>query len=669
MRPRFHLLYLLALICLGLPVAARAQFQDPTPEELKMTSDPKAPGACAVYLYYEEKTDDPVHYHSVYARIKILQEKCKELATVNVPYLRGETKVSDIKARTIHSDGTVIPLAGKPEDLLVTKSGEREFGRRVLNLPSVEVGSILEYRYDIRYDDNHFSSPWWEIQKPFFVHKAHYYFVPFPNFQHPDVGSSRYLVDSKGNVANTLMWRSKLPEGVQMVHDASGRFTIDVADVPPIPEEEYMPPIASTLYRARFYYSSAHSVVDFWEAEAKSWSKDMDHFAEPNKPIQEAVAGIAGQGDAPLDKARKLYKAVQELDNTDFSRRKGAVELKVMGLKPAKRAEDTWAQKSGSKEDIALLYLAMLRASGITAYAMRVVNRNQGVFDVSYLNFDQLDDVIVVASIDGKEIFLDPGEKMCPFQTLHWTHAGTEGVRESAVGRAVGATPLAGYQANNTTRVGDLTVDAHGGVTGSVRILMTGQEALRWRQMALETDADELKKRFDRTLLARTPEGVGAHVDHFLGLDDLNVNLMAVVKVEGTLGTATSKRVILPGFFFESRGSSPFVNEEKRLTPVDMRYAEVVQDTITYHLPEGMTVEGAPQKGTVPWQPNAALGVSVEQSPGQVTVSRTLARGFAELKADKYQDLRAFYEKVAESDRQQLILTTTTEAKAGGKGD
>jgi transglutaminase-like putative cysteine protease len=41
-------------------------------------------------------------------------------------------------------------------------------------------------------------------------------------------------------------------------------------------------------------------------------------------------------------------------------------------LKVAKRAEDTWAQKSGSSQDIALLYLAMLRAAGLTAYDMKV---------------------------------------------------------------------------------------------------------------------------------------------------------------------------------------------------------------------------------------------------------------------------------------------------------
>jgi hypothetical protein len=150
---------ILLFVLITAPALLRAQFQDPTPEELKMTEDPKAPAAAAVYLNFEETTDDPLHYHSVYARIKILSEKAKDLATVDLPYVRGNNEITDIKARTIHSDGTVIPLVGKPEDLLTTKSGDRQVDRKVFNLPAVEVGSILEYRYQVRYDDNQYSPP------------------------------------------------------------------------------------------------------------------------------------------------------------------------------------------------------------------------------------------------------------------------------------------------------------------------------------------------------------------------------------------------------------------------------------------------------------------------------------------------------------------------------
>jgi len=164
------------------PIAASAQFQQPTDEELKMTADPKAPGAAAVYLDYREVTNDPQHFLSVYARIKVLTEKGKELATVELPYLRGETKVTEIQGRTIHPDGTIVPLAVKPEDLMIVKTGDRQLQRRVFTLPSVEVGSILEYRFDVNYDDGIVSSPQWKIQQKYLVHKAHYQFTPQRQF-------------------------------------------------------------------------------------------------------------------------------------------------------------------------------------------------------------------------------------------------------------------------------------------------------------------------------------------------------------------------------------------------------------------------------------------------------------------------------------------------------
>lgn len=307
----------------------------------------------------------------------------------------------------------------------------------------------------------------------------------------------------------------------------------------------------------------------------------------------------------------------------------------------------------------------MLRAAGLTAYGMIVVDRERGVFQPGYLNFDQLDDDIVLASLNGKEVVLDPGEKMCPFQGVSWRHAGAGGVRQSADGRAAAISPMQPYTSNVLNRIGDITLDDHGAVTGSIRFLMNGQEALRWRQSALENDPDEVKKRFDRWLESQVPDGVDAHLDHFLGLDDPEVILVAIVQVTGTLGTATSRRILLPGFFFESRGRRPFLDQEKRMEPVDMHYAEQVVDQITYHLPADLTVEGAPQDAKIPWEGHAVLVSKSKAATGQITIARQLSRAFTFAKPEEYQSLRDFYQKVASADQQQLVLT----ASAAGKGN
>jgi hypothetical protein len=651
------------LLALASPSFLLAQFQQPTDEELKMTTDPKAPGADAVFLNIEDITDDPLHYQSYYARIKVLTEKGKDLATVEIPYQRTISSVREIKARTIHSDGTIIPLVGKPEDLLIAKTvnkdgNQAQFNRTVFTLPSVEVGSILEYRYQIQLEDSRVSQPHWEIQGLYFVHKAHYFFTPFKAFLTGIQNTTNGMVlDGRGRAANTLIWWPKLPPGMNVTKDVGGRFSVDVTDIPPAPHEEWMPPISSFLYRVIFDYSAAGSGSDFWISEAKLWSKDVDRFADPSKPIHEAVDGLIAPTDSELDKAKKLYKAVQALDNTDYSRHKSEAEMKQLKLKVAKRAEDTWAQKSGSSEDIAQLYLAMLRAAGLTAYAMTVVDRSRGVFDPYYPSFSQFDDTLVILSTGGKEIFLDPGEKMCPFQNLSWRHSGAGGIRQTANDRTAGTTPFQAYTDNKILRIGDVTLDPHGAVTAGFRIVMTGQEALHWRQTALRNDLEEVKKQFDRSLEFSLPDGMEAHIDSFTGLDDPQVNLVATVKAKGSLGTATSKRLLLPGFFFQSRGALPFVAQEKRLEPVDMHYGDQITDQVTYHLPVGFSVEGAPPDAKITWPEHAMLVNKTVPAPGQITIARMLARSFTLAKPEDYQDLRGFYQKVAAADLQQLVLT------------
>ncbi|MDR3738089.1 MAG: hypothetical protein P4L40_03625, partial [Terracidiphilus sp.] len=352
--------------------------------------------------------------------------------------------------------------------------------------------------------------------------------------------------------------------------------------------------------------------------------------------------------------------------NTDYSRKKSESELKQLKLKEAKHAEDTWKQKSGTSEDIALLYLAMARSAGLTAYAIKVVARNRGVFDPSYMDVDQLDDTVILLGIGGKGVLVDPGEKMAPFATVNWRHSDAGGLRQSAEGPGYQATPMQTYTANTTVRTGDVTLDAQGQITGSIQILMVGQEALRWRQTALRNDETEVKKQFDKELAGVVPDGVEAHVDHFLGLDDPETSLMAIVKTHGTLGTATSKRVMLPGFFFEARGHTPFVSEEKRQIAVDMHYGDRVSEQMTYHLPAGVTVEGAPPDANIPWTGHAAFVTKTVATPGQVVIARTLARAFTQAKPEEYQELRGFYQKVAASDQQQLVLAA---APATAKGN
>ena len=110
----------------------------------------------------------------------------------------------------------------------------------------------------------------------------------------------------------------------------------------------------------------------------------------------------------------------------------------------------------------------------------------------------------------------------------------------------------------------------------------------------LNNDMEEVKKQFNESMRAYIPDGVQADFDHFLGLEDSSSNLIGFVKISGNIGTAAGKHFFLPGLFFESRAKHPFIAEEKRTIPVDVHYAREEQDSVTYHLPPGYSVESSP---------------------------------------------------------------------------
>ena len=690
MRFRPFLYVSVLAVALAAPLVSFAQFQAPTDAELKMTDDPKAPGADAVYLYREETQDDNIGFQSVYERIKVLTEKGKDLATVRIAYQRhfsygdrngdrdaenrasyvdrisGHMEVAAISGRTIHSDGTVIPLTTTAADLTDVKKGENQINTSTFNLPSVEIGSILEFRYQLRIDHGWvMGAPLWQVQLPYYIHKAHFKFTPSklyaPNSQ-AGIGGG-YTTDSHGQPRTDLLVTKHLPNPKALVQDAAGGYQLDIGDVPPIPREAFSPPLDDQILQVNFYYSASFVQKEYWQNQMNYWIKDVNQYTAPTGLIKSTADELAGGIASPLDKAKKLYDVVQKLDNTDYT---GKAGFRFFSNSiPAGSVETVFENKSGDSNQMALLYLALVRAAGLNARPERIASRNRHIFEVDFLDENQLDAVVVGITIDGKEIVVDPGEKMAPFQTLGWAHAGAGGVALTADGKIETVfTPVALNTDNTVVRVGKLTVNPDGTAAGTLKVGFTGQEALHWRQLALRIDGTNLNQQMERLLQQQAPDGVQLHLDRIAAIDDSSKQLVAVVTVSGSLAQHAGSHLVLPRLFFDTKTADPFPSEDARALPVDVHYPSQEQEQITYALPAGYSLEGAPPDANVKWENNAAYQVRSKVDPGSILTARLLARGFTMLDAKDYGALRNFYEQVVVADRQQIVLTA---AKATGQ--
>lgn len=633
----------LPLLALASPALAFAQFQPPTDEELKMTADAKAPGAAAIYLYHEETSDDSTGISALYNRIEVLTEKGKELATISVAFEPGNDKLVSLEGRTIHSDGAITPLTAKPADLLDVKTAEFQVDRLVFTLPAVEVGSILEYRVKF-HRDGFLPLPSWQIQCEYLVKKAHFSYQPLSFYN--------------------LLVGTHVARGVRAVIN-KGVVTLDLTDIPPLPDDDWMPPLNNIRWRVEFSYSKFRNSAEFWDDARKSWASFVLEFTKPTGQLKKAVATIVAPEDNDEAKAQKIYAAVMKLENTAFTRQKSQAERKKEKLKDIRKAEDIWKQQAGNDDEIALLYAALARTAGLKVSPLKVVDRNRAMFDSSYLSAGQLDDYIVMLELAGKKVYLDPGQKMCPYGMLHWKHSLATGFQLASEGStAVIATTPAFLSSHPTvTRDTRLSIDEAGSVNGIVRFVLDGPNALYWRQLQLNNDADEVKKQFSEYTRDSLPEGVQADFDHFLSLEDYPSNLIAIVKISGSLGTVTGKHLVLPAFLFQSRASHPFVTREARSIPVDLHYPWMEEDDATYDLPPGFIVESIPQDAEIPWPDHATLKINSSTENGSISVRRIMTSNVILLDATEYPNLHDFYLKIATADQQQLVLTRSPTAK------
>jgi hypothetical protein len=655
----FSVLSALALIATPL---TRAQWTVPTPEELSMTSQPEVPGAPAVYLFREETTEDKLHMFSTYVRLKVLTEGGKDYANVELNYAHfseGSSIVIDnIEGRTIHPDGTIIPFTGKPYDKLVQKTQGVRFMAKVFTLSDVEVGSIIEYRYKLRLDDNWFSAPQWFIQSSLYTRKAHYTWKP----------TDQQLISSEDDGAPTtsISWTKILPAGVQLKQTqlpatgfANGQyiFDLDVHDIPPAPEEDYMPPTSSFTYRVLFYYSAYRSGDDYWKNAGKHWAKLQDKFIGPGPAVSAAVRDLVLPTDTQDQKLRKLYAAVMRLENTNYTREHSSNEEKSQGLKEVRNTDDIWTRKRGNNDQITALFVAMARAAGMKAYLGVVTSRDHSLFYRAYLSMSQLNDDVAIVNVDGKDEFFDPGSRYCPYQHLEWKHSQTSGLRQIDGGSGSLETPSEPYTYSKILRVADLTMDEHGEVSGIVKMTYVGSPALQWRQRALIGDDESLKRELRTHVEGLMPASADIKVTSIDKLEDYDQPLVVNFQFKGAIGSATGKRLLVPADLFEAN-TKPTFPHEKRGIPVYFSYALINQDVVRIKFPPNFSVESLPTSDKISFQKFALYSLNSEATPNSFTIRRDYFLGEIYYKTEEYPELRGFYSKMENKDQETVILTT-----------
>ena len=677
-RPSLRLSVLLAAALLPATTALADSFQKPTQEELSMTSLPGFPGASAVVLFREQITRDDLHVVQHYDRIKILTEEGKKYANVELGYVStssngqfggDDKKLGEIAGRTIHPDGTIIPFTGKPYLKVIDKVKGASYQARVFSLPDVEVGSIIEYRYNTRVNDYSYEAPDWFIQGELYLKAAHFVWYP----------TTHELIDYKERPINSISWFPILPKGVTINRTqlpvASGLdkpqqiYELTIKDVPPQVKEEYMPPITAYSYRVLFNFTPFRSVDEFWKSEGKEWSKRANSFINPNGDLKSATDQITAGATTDDAKLHKIYAAVMALENTDYTREHDQREDKANGLSKLKKADDVLKNKRGDSTQITELFVSMARAAGMKADLMVIPNRAEHLFTPAWLNFRQLDDIIAIVTVDGKEHYFDPGSRYCSYGHLAWQHTIVAGLRQKDGETALTETPGEDYKVNHTSRVANLNMDAKGEVTGKIDLTFSGSPALHWRQAALKGDEEGLQQELKSYLQEMLPKSLGVKTVEIRNTPDYENPLLVSYTVDGSLGAPTGKRLLLPSDLFLASAKATFPHENREQF-VYFSYPEFIQDALRINFPAGFAVEAVPSAAQFKMDGYGVYNMTVAQAPTSFTTRRNFVFGDVLVDLKHYPSLRSFYSQFESNDQQSIVLKmvqpTATAASNGG---
>ncbi len=625
-----------------IPVALAGESWPPiSQDERNMTSDPKAPGASAIYLYRQVDRDDGRNGHEFnLVRIKILTEEGRKHADVEIPFVKEQAQVHGIKARTIQPDGTTAEFNGKIYEKTVVKAKGFKFLAKTFTLSDVHVGTIIDYSYSVDLKGGYVYDSRWILSEELFTKKAKFSLKPNPDF------------------ALRWSWPVGLPQGTKPPAKEGSDIRLESENIPAFQLEDYMPPEDTLKFRVDFIYSEGAPEQDqtkFWKQQGKRWFAPFDDFVNKRKTMEQAVAQIVSPSDAPEAKLQKVYDRVLQVRNTTFEREKTAQEEKREKQKDVNNVEDVWKRGYGNAREINWLFIALARAAGLQAHTVFVGARNTYFFDPRGMNPVQLNDDVVLVKLPGKDLYLDPGAKFAPFGLLPWYETNVQGLLLDKDGGQWVQTSLPDSSFARTERKADLTLSEDGTLEGKLTMTFGGLEALELRTE--ERDEDDAGRRTMLENLVKESIPIGVDIDLTSKPDWTSASQMLVaeyhLKIPGWVSGA-GRRALLPVGLFGSSEKHVFEHAD-RVYPLYFHHPYLKSDDISIVLPLGWTVSSVPP----PINRDAKAAVYTVQSDdnkGSLHLSRTLRIDLLLLDKDKYGALRQFFQLVRTGDEQQVVL-------------
>jgi hypothetical protein len=626
-----------------------------SPEELKMTGVPEAPGAPAVILYRQVDRDDSnIHtpHETNYVRIKIFTEEGRKFADAEIPFVKDSYNIVNLRARTIHPDGSIVNFDGKVYEKELVKGREIKYLAKTFTFSDVQPGSIIEYHYVIDFAEYYVFDSHWILSNDLFTKSAKFTLKPSNEF------------------GLQWGWPNGLPAGAPVpVEDKGVRPLVhmEANNIAAFLIEDDMPPEEAMKFRVDFNYTEDTLERDadkFWKRESKKQNDRVESFVGKKKAMEEAVGTIVAASDTPEVKLQKIYARVQKIRNTSYEVEKTEQEQKRAQVKGGGNAEDVWNRGYGDGDQITLLFLGLARAAGLDASGARISTRDDHFFAKNVMRARDLRTFVVVVKVNGKDVYFDPGSAFTPYAMLPWAETNTPGLRLDKDGGTWIMTSMPESSESQIERKANLKLTQDGSLEGKLTVTYSGLEAASLRVGERNQDETTRKKLLEDQVRYAVPAAIEVDLTNKPDWSSADAKLVAEfdLKVPGWLSGAGSHALLPVGIF--GAPEKHIYEHTTRVHPLYYHYMSQKVDDVTIELPLGWKVTNLPKPG----DKDAKLLVytmKADEKNGTLHIERRLKFEVLMLDPKYYPAVRNFYESVRTGDEEQIVLQPV----AGGGGN
>ncbi len=631
------------LLCafLAAPVGA-AEFPPITADELALTDVAWQPGASAVALFVKAEVklmDYPKDVTSsleVHTRLKILKEEGKQYGEVAIPH-SSVLRLKKLVGRTVSPDGREVPLA---EDAIFRERSSRAKKSYVTKaaFPAVEVGSIIEYSYQFRWDDLTYLEPWFfNSTMPTLLSEITFY-------KPENLALGHRSWTRGGSEIQSDVRRS--PEGVV--------FRVWMENLIAVPDEPAAFPFADLS--SRFMMIPNEIVVSGTRIPLfDSWRSVCDHFEDGDRGYKEfrrhdrQAKKLAAQLAAGAPSRREQVAAVHAFVRDEI--REVAWNWVSVG---SGNADKVLADRQGLSVEKALLLQAMLEGLKMKPRLVWAADRREGQVDLEIANPWWFEKALVMVELGGERVFLDPTDRRLGAGRLSPYNEGTPAILHGKKPEII-TLPVTPYEDNGRRAEVAFSLDDEGRATGTGSLVLTGHHAwrfLRWKEDA-EATVDAWRDRLGNYFEGYTVDDVTVKE----ALDERRVQVAWTLEqhLEDVLGDEASLVPSLPLGPIEQLFALP---PERRMTPVQMSFPDRDEVVLTVTWPESWEVDVMPVAVDYVGPAGSLVAqVTVDSVGRQATYNRRLDITAAEfIGRPAYAGIRDLYAEVARHDTQSLVL-------------